>query len=170
MRKDISRPLTRGGVIAALYVILTVTLGQLAFGLALGPVFVQFRPAEALTVLPILFPEAVPALFIGVFLANLISQFGWIDMVFGSLLTLAAAFVTRRMRTGLIAWFSPVIFNALGVSIYVAFFITNQWGTNAYWLVYLQQALSIGISEALVVFGLGLPLIAYLRKNIYGEY
>ena len=170
MKKDLIRPLTRGGVIAALYVVLTVSLGQLAFGLALGPVYFQFRPAEALTVLPILFPEAVPALFIGVFLANLISQFGWIDMVFGSLLTLAAAYVTRRTRTHLLAWFSPVIFNALGVSVYVAYFITNQWGTSAYWLAYLQQVLSIGISEALVVFGLGLPLVAYLRKNIFGEY
>lgn len=170
MKKDLIRPLTRGGVIAALYVIFTVSLGQLAFGLGFGPVLVQFRPAEALTVLPILFPEAVPALFIGVFLSNLISQFGWIDLVFGSLLTLIAAYVTRRTRTHLIAWFSPVIFNALGVSIYVAYFITNQWGTPAYWLAYFQQALSIGISEALVVFGLGLPLIAYLRKNIFGEY
>ncbi|HCF49612.1 MAG TPA: QueT transporter family protein [Syntrophomonas sp.] len=170
MKKELTRPLTRGGVIAALYVILTVSLGQLAQGLALGPVFVQFRPAEALTVLPILFPEAVPALFIGVLIANAISQFGWIDMVFGSLLTLVAAYVTRRTRTHLLAWFSPVIFNALGVSIYIAYFITNQWWTSAYWLAYFQQVLSIGISEALVVFGLGLPLIAYLRKNMFGEY
>ena len=91
-------------------------------------------------------------------------------MILGSLLTLAAAVVTRRMRTSLVAWFSPVIFNALGVSIYLAYFITNQWWTPTYWLAYFQQVLSIGISEALVVFGLGLPLITYLRKNIFGEY
>ena len=40
-------------------------LGQLSYGLPLGPVLIQFRPAEAPTVLPILFPEAVPALFLG---------------------------------------------------------------------------------------------------------
>jgi len=170
MKQEMTRTLTRGGVIAALYVILTVSLGQLAFGWALGPVMFQFRPAEALTVLPILFPEAVPALFIGVLISNLISQFGWVDIVFGSLLTLAAAYVTRRTRNHLLAWFSPVIFNALGVSIYVAYFVVNQWWTPAYWLTYFQQVLSIGISETLVVFGLGLPLVAYLRKNMFGEY
>lgn len=162
--------LTRGGLIAALYVILTVPLGQFAYGLPVGLLFIQFRPAEALTTLPIIFPEAVPALFVGVLIANLISQFGWVDLVFGSLLTLAAALVTRRMRGSLLAWFSPVFFNAIGVSAYVAYFISGQWGTKAYWLAYFQQILSIGISEALVVFGLGLPLLAFLRKNLFQEY
>lgn len=168
MQKGLTRPLTRGGMIAALYVILTVSLGQLSYGLPLGPVLIQFRPAEALTVLPILFPEAVPALFLGVFIANI--PFGWVDMILGSLLTLGAAVITRKMRTSIIAWISPVIFNALGVSVYLAYFITNQWWTPTYWLAYFQQVLSIGISEALIVFGLGLPLVAYLRKNIFDEY
>lgn len=170
MNEVFIRPLTRGGMIAAMYVILTVALGQLAFGLAFGPLLVQFRPAEALTVLPILFPEAVPALFVGAILANSISQFGWIDLVLGSLLTLAAAGVTRKARGRLLAWLSPVIFNALGVSAYVAYFIAGRWGGGPYWLAYLQQVLSIGISEALVVFGLGLPLVAFLRKNVLREY
>lgn len=170
MKSGLNRPLTRGGMIAALYIILTVSLGQLAFGVALGPVLVQFRPAEALAPLPILFPEAVPALFLGALIANSISQFGWVDVVFGSLLTLAAAYVTRKTRGHLMAWLSPVLFNALGVSFYAAYFIANQWGTGTYWLAYFQQVLSIGLSEALVVFGLGLPFIAFLRKNILGEY
>lgn len=165
-----TKVLTRAGVIAALYVILTVSLGQLAFGVALGPILVQFRPAEALTVLPILFPEAVPAVFIGVLISNLISQFGWIDVVFGSLITLVAAAVTRRTRGSLLAWLSPVLLNALFVSVYVAWFITNQWGTSAYWVAYVQTALSIGISEALVVFFLGVPMIAYIRKAWFREY
>lgn len=170
MKKELSRPLARGGMIAALYVILTISLGQLAFGVNLGPLLVQFRPAEALTALPLLFPEAVPALFIGAFIANLISQFGWIDLVFGSLLTLAAAAVTRKTRGHLVAWLSPVLFNALGVSVYVAYFISGRWGGGAYWLIYFQQVFAIGISEALVVFGLGLPLVAFLRKNVLKEY
>jgi uncharacterized membrane protein len=170
MEKETTRTLTRAGVIAGLYIILTLSLNRIAFGVPLGPVYFQFRPGEALTVLPILFPEAVPALFMGVLISNLISQFGVLDIVFGSLLTLAAAYVTRKTRKHLLAWFSPVIFNALGVSIYVAYIITNQWLTPAYWLTYFQLVLSIGISEALVVFGLGLPLVAYLRKNMFGEY
>lgn len=160
------RQLVRGGVIAALYIVLTLPLGFA--GLAYGPL--QFRPSEALTVLPILFPEAVPALFIAVMLANTISQFGLVDIVCGSLITLLAAVVTRLGRRSIIAYISPVVFNALLVSIYVAAFTANEWFTPAYWLVYSQTALSIALSQALVVFGLGMPLIVYLRKNLFQEY
>lgn len=170
MKGKVTELLTRGGAIAALYVILTVSMGQLGFGVPVGPFMVQFRPAEALTMLPILFPEAVPAVFIGVLLSNLISQFGWIDVIFGSLITLAAALVTRWTRRNIIAWLSPILFNAIFISIYVAWFITNQWWTPLYWSVYFQQAISIGITQAIVVFGLGLPLIAYIRKAILKEY
>ena len=164
MNKNLVRILTRGGVIAALYVIFTVPLGALAFGIALGPVSVQFRPAEALTVLPILFPEAVPAVFLGVALSNFISQFGWIDVVFGSLITLAAAAVTRLTRRTIVAWLSPIIFNALFISVYVAWFITDEWWTTVYWIAYAQQFISIAISQTLVVFLLGVPLIRLTRR------
>ena len=160
------KQLARGGAIAALYVVMTVPLGFA--GLVFGPI--QFRPAEALTVLPILFPEAVPALFVGVLISNTISQFGLVDIVFGSLITLLAAVVTRIFRGSLIAYLSPVIFNALLVSIYVAAFTVEQWFTPVFWTMYSQTALSIGISQALVVFGLGLPLVLYLRKNYFREY
>jgi uncharacterized membrane protein len=162
--------LTRGGVIAALYVVLTVSLGQLAYGINLGAIVIQFRPAEALTILPILFPEAIPAVFIGVLISNTISQFGLIDIVFGSLITLVAALVTRWTRTTIIAWLSPVVFNALFVSMYVAWFIAEEWWTQAYWIAYAQTAVSIGISQALVVFLLGLPLVAFIRKLYFKEY
>jgi uncharacterized membrane protein len=170
MDKDLTRMLTRGGVIAALYVLLTAPLGQLGYGIILGPFTIQFRPAEVLTVLPVLFPEAVPAVFIGVLVANLISQFGWVDVLCGSLITLVAAIVTRKTRGSIIAWLSPVVFNALLVSLYVAWFIAGEWGTRAWWLAYVQNAASIGISQALVVFGLGIPLVATIRKVLLKEY
>ena len=53
--------LCRAGIVAALYAVLTVPLGALAF----GSIGFQIRPAEALCVLPLFFPEAVPALYIG---------------------------------------------------------------------------------------------------------
>ena len=163
-RESLTGQLTRGGFIAALYVLFTMPLAQFAF----GPI--QFRPSEALTVLPILFPEAVPAVFIGVLISNTISQFGIIDIVFGSLITLVAALVTRWTRKTIIAWLSPVVFNAIFVSMYVAWFIAEEWWTQAYWVAYAQTAVSIGISQALVVFLLGLPLIAFIRKLYFKEY
>lgn len=94
MRDNSRRHLTRGSLIAGVYVVITVFLAPLSF----GPV--QFRIAEALTVLPILFPEAVPALFIGVLISNIYGGLGIYDIVFGSLITLVAAWVTRRFRHG----------------------------------------------------------------------
>ncbi|MTI95112.1 MAG: QueT transporter family protein [Firmicutes bacterium] len=160
----LTKHLVRGGVIAALYVILTVPLASLAF----GPI--QIRPAEALTVLPILFPEAIPGVFIGCLLANTISMFGWIDIVFGSSITLLAAIVTRLTRKTVFAFLSPVIFNAVLISTYVAWFITDEWFSTTYWVAYGQTAVSIAISQAIVVFGLGVPLIAWLRKVYLHEY
>ena len=63
------------GMIAALYAALTVALSPLSF----GPV--QFRVAEALTLLPFFMPEAIPGLFIGCFLSNIAGGFGLIDIV-----------------------------------------------------------------------------------------
>jgi len=164
MNDSITSKLTRGGLIAALYILFTMPLAQFAF----GPI--QFRPAEALTMLPILFPEAIPAVFIGVLVSNTISQFGLIDIVFGSLITLLAALVTRWTRKSIVAWLSPIIFNALLVSVYVAWFIADEWWTPAYWITYAQTAMSIGISQALVIFLLGLPLVAFVRKLYFKEY
>lgn len=170
MAKNLTKVLARGGVIAALYLIFTIPLGQLGMGITVGPFIVQFRPAEALTILPILFPEAVPAVFIGVLIANFVSPFGWIDVVFGSLTTLAAAWVTLRTRGSIIAWLSPILFNAVFISMYVAWFIAGEWGSRVYWLAYAQNAVSIAASEALVVFGLGIPLVALVRKVYFREY
>jgi uncharacterized membrane protein len=148
MRDNSRRHLTRGSLIAGVYVVITVFLAPLSF----GPV--QFRIAEALTVLPILFPEAVPALFIGVLISNIYGGLGIYDIVFGSLITLVAAWVTRRFRHGFFAYLSPIIFNGLFVSLYL--YLLFAW---PYWLT----VLSISASEAVVVLGLGIPLIRYLR-------
>ena len=169
MDKNLTRYLTRGAVIAALYVLLTIPLGQLGFGIPLGPILVQFRPAEALTVLPILLPEAVPAVFIGVLLSNLISQFGWIDVVFGSLTTLVAALVTRKTRGSIVAWLSPCSLTP-PLSAFTAWFIAGEWGTPTWWTAYWQTALSIAVSQAAVVFLLGAPLVAFIGKVLPKEY
>lgn len=67
-KKDVLKRIVRGGVIASVYVGVTYALAPISFGQF------QFRAAEGLTLLPILYPEAVPALFIGCFLANQIGR------------------------------------------------------------------------------------------------
>ena len=85
--------LATSGVIAALYVVLTLPFAQFAF----GPI--QFRLAEIMTVLPIFSPAAIPGLTIGCFLSNLLNpdNLGPIDIIFGSLATLLAATWTRSI-------------------------------------------------------------------------
>lgn len=77
------------GVIAAAYVVLSLTFAPISFGVY------QVRISEALTVLPFITAAAVPGLFIGVLVANVFGGMGWMDIVFGSLITLAAALATR---------------------------------------------------------------------------
>ena len=89
-----ARSLALSGVIAALYAALSLV--STAMGLGFGTV--QLRLSEALCVLPILFPEAVPGLAVGCLVTNLLSPYGAADLIFGTLATLLAAVLTRRIR------------------------------------------------------------------------
>ena len=86
--------LVLNGVIAGTYAALTLVAS--ALNLAYGPV--QFRFSEALTVLPFLFPGTWPGLFVGCLIANLLSPYGALDVIFGSIATLVACLWTSRMR------------------------------------------------------------------------
>ncbi len=144
------REMTRAGIIAALYVALCLVFNATSFGV------IQFRPAEALTLLPILFPEAIPGIFIGVLIANLFGGVGLVDIIFGSLISLVAAYLTWTWRYNLLAYLSPIVLNAFLVSLYLhVFFNTPYW----------YMVLSIGISQSIVVVLLGVPLITYIRKR-----
>lgn len=145
-----SKKLARGAAVTAIYVVITYFLAPISF----GPL--QFRAAEALTVLPIIFPEAVPALFLGVFLANLFGGLGLVDIVGGSLVTLLAAYLTYKNRNNIFAYLSPILLNAFLISIYLHFLFELP-----YWLNVVQ----IALSEAAVVIILGVPLIKYLKQH-----
>ncbi|ADU50195.1 protein of unknown function DUF988 [Thermaerobacter marianensis DSM 12885] len=144
----------RAGMIAAIYVVLTMLFQPISFGQ------IQFRISEALTLLPMIWPEAVPGLFVGVALANLQSPFGLWDVVGGSLVTLAAALVTRRWRFHPAGYLSPVVLNAVLVGAYLAYLTHTP---------YLPWVLWIGLGEAGVVFLLGYPLLQVLRRRAFGE-
>lgn len=150
-----SRRLGRAAVIAAIYTALCVAPGLSA--LSFGPV--QFRVAESLTLLPVLFPEAIGGLFVGAFLANLTGPIGLVDAVWGSLATLVAALLTYRLRHTRWAPWPPVLVNAFGVSLYLRLY---------YGLPYPLTALGIGIGQAAVVFTLGRLLVRKLRETNLG--
>lgn len=102
--------LAQGGMVAALYVALTLIAS--AMGLASGQI--QLRLSEALTILPCFFPAAVPGLFVGCLLANLLTGCVLWDVAVGSLATLLGALGTRLLRKNRwLAVLPPIVSNIL---------------------------------------------------------
>ena len=153
------RYLVRAAVIAAVYVALTYLAGLM--NLAYGPV--QFRFSEALTVLPFLLPEAVPGLFVGCVVSNLLSPYGALDLVVGSLATLLAAFWTGKCRRRAFAPLPPVLCNAVLVGAMLAWYEAGFGAGFAPALAY--NALTVGAGEAAVCWLLGLPLLRILESR-----
>ncbi|NLA57651.1 MAG: QueT transporter family protein [Firmicutes bacterium] len=145
-----TRKLVRAAFIAAVYILLVYIFAGVSFGIF------QLRPAEALTLLPILYPEAVPALFVAVMLSNILGGLGPWDVFGGSLVTLLAAWLTHRYRHSWIAYASPIICNALLISIYLHLIFEVP-----YWLA----VVGIGVSEAFSVLVLGIPLLKLLERR-----
>lgn len=84
----------QAGLVAALYTVLTCIVG--AFDLASGAI--QFRVSEALCVLPVFFPAAIPGLTVGCLISNLFMGSLWQDVVFGTLATLLGAIGAYSLR------------------------------------------------------------------------
>ena len=155
MKNNYARNIAMGGVIAALYVVLTVVAN--ALGLASGAVQVRF--SEALTIMPVFTASAVPGLTVGCVLANLITGCAPWDVVFGSLATLLGAVGTRLLRKKpLLAWIPPVVSNMLIVPIV----LQQVYGVpDAWWYL----VLTVGAGEVISCGILGLLLYRSL-KNI----
>lgn len=153
--------LVQGALIAAVYAALTYFIQPLSFGAN------QFRVSEALTILPVLTPAAIPGLTIGCLLANLSSPYGIVDIICGTAATLLAAICTRLTRNIMIKRIPvlsplfPVIFNALIVGAEISYFLPEGFT----WAGYAASALSVGFGEIVVCYVLGLPLYAALNKT-----
>ncbi len=155
MRRNYALTITMGGVIAALYVVLTYVANL--FGLASGAI--QVRLSEALTILPVFTASAVPGLAVGCVLANLLTGCAAWDVVFGSLATLIGAVGTRLLKDKpLLAWIPPVLSNMAIIPIIL---IKVYAVPDAWWFL----VLTVGAGEVLSCGVLGLLLWRSL-KNI----
>lgn len=147
--------LTLGGAVAAVYVLLTLLAA--ALGLASG--VIQLRLSEALCVLPIFFPAAVPGLFVGCLLANLLTGAVVWDVIFGSLATLLGALGTRLLRKKpVLALLPPILANVLIVPFVLAYAYGVPDG-----IPYLM--LTVGIGEVLSCGVLGGLLYRRLKNS-----
>ncbi len=153
--------LVQSALIAGIYVAVTYAASPISYG------SVQFRISEALTVLPVLTPAAIPGLAIGCLISNLGSPLGIVDIICGTLATLLAAICTRMTRKVLIKKLPllplifPVLFNGLIIGAEIAFFLPEGFS----WLAFLTSGASVGLGQAGVCYILGLPLYISLNKT-----
>lgn len=150
-----SKTIARNAIVAGLYVALTLPLGPLA-----TTPFIQIRPAEALTLLPLLMPSSIIGLVVGCAIVNLVSS-TFIDVIIGTLITAIAGLLTRAIKNPYLGGLPPVLLNAIGLPI--MFYILG------YEIVFSYMVVSMLISQTLWVYGLGLPL-HFLTKKISLKY
>lgn len=169
------------GVIAAAYAVCTLVTMMFLGSLAWGPI--QFRVSEALCVLALFTPAAVPGLTLGCVIANVANiaisgtgMLGMLDVVFGSLATFAGALFTWKMRRRpLVALAGPVLANALIVPAYLPLLLqgigfytipfTSISLDGAYPLMYAFGLVTTGLGEAVIMYVLGYPLSRSLAKT-----
>lgn len=145
------KDIARAGIIAAAYIALTLVFAPISFGV------VQCRVSEALCILPLFSPVAVWGLFAGCLVSNFFSAtFSIFDVVFGSLTTLAAAFLTYKTRKKpLLAASFPVVLNGIVVGGYLSF-LTG--------MPPIYCMLTVAAGEAVALYLIGIPLY-HMTKN-----
>lgn len=144
-----TRVLVRVAVIAAIYAAVTIIMAPFSY----GPV--QVRVSEALTVLPFIMPESILGLFLGCLIANFYGGVSALDIIFGSLATLIAAYLTRKMPTMFLAPLPPVVINALVVGAVISYAVD---------LPLLPTMLSVGMGQFAACYILGIPLLYFMKK------
>lgn len=148
--------IARAAIIAAMYAAVTYAVHPISFSA------IQFRLSEVLTVLPFFMPEAIVGLFVGCVVSNLISPyFVLLDVVIGGGATLIAAYLSYRCKNKWLVPLPPVVVNAAAVAFIIS---VSSTGTQSFWGIYAWNFISVGISQALVCYGLGLPLMILLGR------
>lgn len=166
--------LTTGALIAALYVALTFVFSGISFG------FLQVRIAEAFTIFAVFSPLGGWAVTFSCFLSNVIgfatgaNILGFPDIIFGTLATGVAAWLSYRLRN--IRWkglpvlstLPPVLLNALVVGAELTAFSVLQSDSlraGGYGKLFLLNAVQVGIGQFVSCTIFGLILFVVLERT-----
>lgn len=144
--------LLQAAIIASAYAVLTIVLMPFSYGI------MQIRVSEALTILPYYTPAAIPGLFVGCLVSNMISPYGILDMVLGSIATLIAATCSYLLRKRpILVPLPPVIANGviIGSMLYYAYGIPMPLYACMLW---------VALGQLIACYGIGYPLLLYLKK------
>ena len=148
--------LVHSAMIGAIYVVLTILFQPFSFGQ------IQVRIAEALTILPVFTPAAIPGLFVGCLIGNILGGSILPDIIFGSLASLIGAIFTYvlRKQNKYLAPLPPMIANTL----IVPFILYYAYGIN---LPIPFMMMTVGIGEIISCGVLGMIVYASLEKYRY---
>jgi len=156
MRKLTVKDLTLSAVVAALYAALTLALPGPSYG------FTQLRVAEALTVLPFLFPATAPGLAVGCLVANLLSPYGAVDIICGTFATALAAWLTKHCPKWWLAPLPPVLCNGVIIGGMLAWYQAG-FGPN-FWPMFAVAGPGVALGELVACYLLGGLLLRWLPK------
>lgn len=146
--------IVRTAIVAALYAVLTMTLAPISYGM------IQFRLSEVMTLLAFINPVYIAGLTLGTLIANIASQLGMADMVFGTLATFISVFLMSKTKQIWLASLWPSLVNGviIGTMIYVLGFVPKGFG--------LMAAIGfVFFGEFVVVTIIGVPLFNYLLQK-----
>lgn len=143
----------QAAVIGGVYAVLTVVLAPISY----GPM--QVRVSELLTVLPYFTPAAVPGLFAGCIIANLMSPYGVVDLIFGSAASLIAAVLSYALRSRpLLVPMPPVLINGVIIGSMLYFVYGVDIGL-------IPCMLWVALGQFISCYLLGYPFLKYMERH-----
>ncbi len=150
---------SQGAIIAALYVVITFVFAPISF----GPL--QIRISEILTVLPFFSPAAVPGLFVGCLIANVLGGTVFWDVIFGSLATLIGGWFGYKLRFN--RWLVPIP-TVLSNALIIPFVLRYGYGME---ISIVLTMVYIAVGEIIGSYIMGELLISALlkRKQLFSE-
>lgn len=172
MKRTNTKALVTSALIAAIYCALTLALSWMSFG------NMQFRIAEALTLLPIISPHAIVGVTLGCALSNAVGYFmganilGAMDIIFGTMASLIAAVLTWMCRNirfrnlPLLSAIFPVIVNAVVIGGELSILFTGGISFEPFMI----NAVSVFIPQFVICYTAGLMLIRFIEKNNFKIY
>ena len=152
----------QAGIIAALYVALTFVFAPISFGA------VQVRIAEALTILPIFTPAAIPGLFVGCLIGNFLGGGIILDIIFGSIATLLGAIGTYllRKKNPIFGTIPPIVANTLIVPFVIKYAYADEMALPLIMLMILGgEVLSCGILGGMLGLSLKKTKLAFSKEK-----
>ena len=155
--KNITKFVCFNALVAALYVVFSMPFGTISTSSGL-----QFRPSEALTVLPAPCPYTIVGLTIGCAISNLTSAFGVFDVVLGSLTTLVAGVICciKPFKTPYTAQIPPIVLNA----VFLPLIWIVAYGVIEY--VYYLQVIFLLVSQSVSIYAIGTPLYFAIKNKL----